>query len=164
MADNLYSPWRFDYIDAKKQDGCIFCIKGEDDEKRLVLHRTEYSFVIMNPYPYNNGHLMVVPKRHLSNLNDLSSDEMIDLFDTVRNCEAILKERYHPDGLNIGLNLGKAAGAGVADHLHVHLVPRWSGDSNFMSTIAEIRVIPEDFNQAYKTLKQLFEVHYRKYG
>lgn len=156
MSKNLYSPWRYEYLKSEKPKGCIFCIKPEDDEKRLVLLRREHSFVIMNLYPYNNGHLMVVPNRHVALLNDLKEEELQDLFSTVGLCERILQSHYETDGLNIGLNIGKAAGAGVDDHLHVHIVPRWFGDSNFMSVVAEIRVIPEDFYQAYITLKKCF--------
>jgi|SRR5690554_990028 ATP adenylyltransferase len=157
MSKNLYSPWRYEYLMAEKAAGCIFCIKPEDDEKRLVLYRSEHSFAIMNLYPYNNGHIMAVSNRHVANLNELELDELHDLFTTVRLCEKVLTKRYKSDGLNVGINIGKAAGAGVDDHLHVHIVPRWFGDANFMSTIAEIRVIPEDFEQAYKMLRKCFE-------
>jgi len=157
MSKNLYSPWRYEYLITEKADGCIFCIKPEDDEKRLVLHRTEHSFVIMNLYPYNNGHLMVVSNRHVSSLNELRLEELHDIFTTVRLCEKVLRNRYNSDGFNVGINIGKAAGAGVDDHLHVHVVPRWFGDSNYMSVVGEIRVIPEDFSQAYKKLKEYFD-------
>jgi ATP adenylyltransferase len=156
MTKNLYSPWRYEYLMAEKPEGCIFCISPKDDEERLVLWRSEHCFVIMNLYPYNNGHIMVVANRHVGKLNELKTDEMQDLFSTVQLCERVLEQRYQTDGLNIGINIGKAAGAGIADHLHIHLVPRWFGDSNFMSVAAEIRVIPEDFRQAYKMLKECF--------
>lgn len=156
MSKNLYSPWRYEYLTADKPEGCIFCIEPTDDEKRLVLWRSEHSFVIMNLYPYNNGHLMAVPNRHISSLNDLSDTELRDLFSTVRLSEKVLQTRYQADGLNVGINIGKAAGAGVDDHLHVHIVPRWFGDANFLSIVAEIRVIPEDFGQAYQMLKKCF--------
>ncbi len=157
MTKNLYSPWRYEYLISDKPEGCIFCIKPEDDEKRLVLYRSTYCFVIMNLYPYNNGHIMVVSQRHVGKLNDLEPAEVNDLFATVQLCEKVLEQRYHADGLNIGINIGKAAGAGIADHLHVHLVPRWFGDANFMSVAAGIRVIPEDFEHAYKMLKHCFD-------
>ncbi|MCD4795729.1 MAG: HIT domain-containing protein [Candidatus Cloacimonetes bacterium] len=159
MKDILYSPWRIKYILSKKEKECIFCLKpsAEHDEKHLILYRSKNSFVIMNAFPYNNGHLMVVPNKHASELNDLSTDEICNLFETVRLCEKVLKKVYSPDGLNIGLNLGKSAGAGIDDHLHVHIVPRWSGDVNFMTTTAGTRVIPESFEKAYKQLKEQFD-------
>ncbi len=157
MSDNLYSPWRFDYIQAKKATDCIFCIKPEDDVKRLVLYRSNYSFVVMNLYPYNNGHIMVVPNRHLAQLSELEAEERNDLFALVACSENIIKEKYNCDGLNVGINLGKAAGAGVDEHLHIHIVPRWFGDVNYMSSTGDIRVIPEDFNKAYKSLKELYD-------
>lgn len=159
MKDILYSPWRIKYILSKKEKECIFCLRPsvEHDEKHLILYRSKSSFVIMNTFPYNNGHLMVVPNKHASELNDLSTDELCDLFKIVRLCEKVLKKVYSPDGLNIGLNLGKSAGAGIDDHLHVHIVPRWTGDVNFMTTTAGTRVIPESFEKAYKQLKEQFD-------
>ena len=156
MTKNLYSPWRYEYLISKKPEGCIFCIPPEEDEKRLVLYRSEHTFVIMNLYPYNNGHLMVVPNRHIAHLNDLNPNELTDLFTTLRLTEKVLQLRYNADGLNVGINIGKAAGAGVDDHLHIHIVPRWFGDANFISIVAEIRVIPEDFHQAYQMLQKYF--------
>jgi len=159
MNDILYSPWRLQYILANKEKGCIFCLKPNenDDEKHLILHRSQLGFVIMNIFPYNNGHLMVVPNRHVSRLEMLSKKEIDDLFETVRLCEKVLTKVYRPDGLNIGLNLGKAAGAGIDEHLHVHIVPRWNGDVNFMTVIGGTRVIPEPFAEAYKRLKEQFD-------
>lgn len=159
MTDRIYSPWRYPYITGDKGEGCIFCIKTEDDRKRLVVHRSSHSFVIMNLYPYNNGHVMVVPNRHISKLNDLSNEESTDLFTNLILCEKVITENYQPDGLNVGINLGKAGGAGVDEHLHIHIVPRWFGDSNYMTTTANTRVIPEDFDNAYQSLKKLFIEH-----
>lgn len=155
----LYSPWRLDYILSHKEEGCIFCQKpaAADDEKHLILHRGQHCFVIMNLYPYNNGHLMVVPYRHVSRLSSLPAEELTDLFLTVQLTEHVLDSVYHPDGINIGLNLGKAAGAGIDEHLHVHLVPRWSGDANFMSVVGGIRVIPEAYERTYHLLKEQFD-------
>jgi len=159
MSDILYSPWRMEYINSCEPDGCIFCIKEteENDLKHLILHRSKYSFVIMNMFPYNNGHLMVVPKKHTGDLNALSIKETNDLFDLVRKTVKVLKDTYNPEGLNIGMNLGKAAGSGVDEHLHVHIVPRWSGDVNFMTSVGSTRVIPENFSQAYNRIKEQFD-------
>jgi len=108
-------------------------------------------------FPYNNGHLMVVPFKHVSDLSDLTKEELHDLFETVQLCEKVIKENYHPDGINVGMNLGKAAGAGIDEHLHVHLVPRWTGDTNFMTVTGNTRVIPESFETAYQQLKEQFD-------
>lgn len=156
MTDKLYSPWRYPYLRMDEPGGCIFCIRPEDDEKRLVVYRSLHCFIIMNLYPYNNGHLMVIPNRHLSCLNDLNKAESDDLFALLKLSVRVIKKRYGTDGMNIGINLGKAAGAGVDEHLHIHIVPRWFGDVNYMTTCADSRVIPEDFQQAYKGLKELF--------
>ncbi len=157
--DILYSPWRIDYILSNKDKKCIFCNKPKknNDEENLILFRSKTCFVIMNRYPYNNGHLLIVPFRHVSKLNDLNSEEISDLFGTVQLCEKVIEEIYHCDGINMGMNLGKAAGAGIDDHLHVHLLPRWNGDSNFMTTIGATRVLPESFESSYKKLKQAFD-------
>ncbi|MCK4956896.1 MAG: HIT domain-containing protein [Candidatus Cloacimonetes bacterium] len=159
MSEILYSPWRINYILSKKEDGCIFCLKpqAEEDEKHLILHRSDHSFVIMNLYPYNNGHLMIVPNKHVSNLSDLSEEELTDMMKLVQLCEKVMRKAYSPDGFNVGMNLGKAAGAGIDAHLHMHIVPRWHGDSNFMSVISGTRVIPESFEKAYNILKEQFD-------
>ena len=159
MSDILYSPWRLQYILSNKDNECIFCVKPSEnnDEKHLILYRSEFSFVIMNVYPYNNGHLMVVPGKHVPNLNGLNQAEIADLFETVQLTEKVLTKVYSPDGINIGMNLGKAAGAGIDEHLHVHIVPRWSGDVNFMSALSRTRVIPESFDSAYQKLKEQFD-------
>jgi len=159
MTDILYSPWRMDYINSKKEEGCIFCLKHPEaeDEKHLILYRSEFSFVIMNLFPYNNGHLMVVPRRHTSSLLSLSEAERNDLFELVQKTTGIIDGYYHPDGFNIGMNIGKAAGAGIDEHIHVHIVPRWSGDVNFMTSTSGVRVIPEKFENAYQRLKEQFD-------
>lgn len=155
----LYSPWRLDYILSEKQDKCIFCHKpaADEDEKHLIVHRSKFCYVILNLYPYNNGHVMVIPFIHTHNLSELPREVLHNLFDTVQLTESILAKVYYCEGINIGINIGKAAGAGVDGHVHVHLVPRWQGDCNFMSVIGGKRVIPEDFNQAYKKLKSEFD-------
>jgi len=159
MSDILYSPWRLQYILSNKDNECIFCLKPADnnDKKHLILYRSKSSFVIMNLFPYNNGHLMVVPYKHVPSLNGLDQTEIADLFTTVQLTEKVLTKVYSPDGINIGMNLGKAAGAGIDEHLHVHIVPRWSGDVNFMSALSGTRVIPESFDSAYLKLKEQFD-------
>ncbi|HNX00361.1 MAG TPA: HIT domain-containing protein [Candidatus Cloacimonadota bacterium] len=155
----IYSPWRLDYILSEKEKGCILCHKPDanEDEKHFIVYRSKLSYVMLNLYPYNNGHVMVVPFRHVSSLTDLDPGELQDLFEVVQLTEKVLRNAYHPEGINIGLNLGKAAGAGIDEHLHVHLVPRWSGDCNFMSVIGGIRVIPEAFERTYNLLQEQFD-------
>ena len=127
------------------------------DADHFIVYRSKLCFVILNLYPYNNGHIMVVPNRHIADFSGLEKDELHDLFETVQKSEKVLKKVYNPDGINIGINLGKAAGAGIDEHLHVHLVPRWSGDVNFMTTISGFRVIPEDFSRSYQKIKEGFD-------
>jgi ATP adenylyltransferase len=157
----LYSPWRLDYILSDKCEGCIFCYKPEakDDEKNLIVHRSKHCFVMVNLYPYNNGHVMVVPFKHACTLSELPKNALNDLFATVQLTEHILCEAYKCEGMNIGINIGKAGGAGVEGHIHVHLVPRWHGDCNFMTTVGGDRVIPEAFDSAWKKLSKAFEKH-----
>ncbi len=136
---------------------CIFCSTSEPGREELVLARGRVSFVILNLYPYNNGHLMVVPNRHAPSLATLTADEQAELMRLTRHAEMALTEAYAPQGLNIGINLGKPAGAGVLDHLHVHLVPRWNGDTNFMTAIGNTRVLPEDLAETARKLRPIFE-------
>jgi len=159
--DKLYSPWRIDYILGEKEKGCIFCAKqrANDDEGYLILKRGKKTYIIMNLYPYNNGHLMVVPFRHVARMQELTDEELCELGKMTQLCEQVLTDAYHPDGLNVGMNLGEAAGAGVADHLHIHVVPRWNGDTNFISTIGNTRVIPEKMEEAFKKLKKVFNTY-----
>jgi ATP adenylyltransferase len=152
--ERLWAPWRIDYIVNEKPSACIFCIPsdGGDDRGNLILARTPYSFVMLNRYPYNNGHLMIAPFRHTADMDDLSGEEMLDLFATLRICKNVLKQCANPQGFNIGINLGKAAGAGVDEHMHIHIVPRWNGDTNFMSVIGDLRVMPENLHATYDKL------------
>jgi len=154
----LWSPWRIEYILGPKPDACVFCLPETtgEDEKRLVLYRGRTAFVILNKYPYNSGHLMVTPYRHVMGLCDLTIQESHEIMDLLRTCTAIVQESLSPDGVNIGLNLGKAAGAGVREHLHFHLVPRWDGDSSFMAVMDDIKVIPEHLRSTYATLRPHF--------
>jgi ATP adenylyltransferase len=154
----LWAPWRMEYIREEKEEGCIFCTKPmeQNDERNLILVRTARSFVMMNRYPYNNGHLMVVPTRHSTDLQDLNALEFQDLFELMRTCVRVLKIAIAPHGFNIGFNLGTAGGAGEA-HLHLHIVPRWTGDTNFMPVIAETRIIPEYLRDTFRKLRSLFD-------
>lgn len=144
--------------DADGRPSCVFC-QAVDDAARdeLVLVRTPLSFVILNKYPYNNGHLLVVPKRHIASLAALTVDERTDLMELTRHGEMALVEAYKPNGINVGLNLGSSAGAGIADHLHVHLVPRWTGDTSFISVFGNTRVLPEALDQTAARLGPIFE-------
>jgi len=158
--DVIWAPWRMEYIlSEKEKTGCIFC-PGNDttgDEGHLILHRGSMSIVMMNKFPYNNGHLLAAPLKHTPDLEGLSPEENLDLIITVRKSLGILKKAMSPEGFNVGLNLGKAAGAGVEEHMHFHLVPRWSGDTNFMAVTGEVRVIPEHIKETYNKLKPYFE-------
>jgi ATP adenylyltransferase len=160
--ENLWAPWRIEYILGKREPYCIFCPEGDghSDEERLILYRGQLCMVMMNKYPYNNGHLLVAPWRHISKLDELTQDEMLDIVQWVTKCTLILKRVMHPDGFNIGLNLGSAAGAGVEDHLHFHVVPRWQGDTNFLMVFADVRSIPEHLKQTYAKLS----LHFMKEG
>jgi ATP adenylyltransferase len=158
MPEILYAPWRMSYILSEKEKRCIFCLGDQaDDEKHYVLWRGKHTFAIINMFPYNNGHIMVVPYRHVPRLNDLTVEECTDLFQSVRLAERVLEKVYHPGGINIGMNLGRAAGAGIEEHLHVHLVPRWDGDGNFMTVVGGTRVVPEGFESTYRRLKEQFD-------
>ncbi|HVO94441.1 MAG TPA: HIT domain-containing protein [Terriglobales bacterium] len=155
----LWAPWRMTYIDQVVKDpGCIFCDKYRQDDLRsaLVLKETEHSVVMMNKYPYNNGHLLIAPKRHQKDPAGLSTAEFIDLNETLRGALEIVRQVYQPGGVNLGMNLGKCAGAGIEDHLHWHVVPRWEGDTNFMPVVAETRVMPQHLFDSYDRLQPLF--------
>lgn len=161
--EKLWSPWRSKYIDSFKEEsktGCIFCdAKQQDpsDDKSLVVFKGEFSFVVLNLYPYNGGHLMVVPYRHLDNFLDLSEDELSEIMKLTKIALQALKNDSNPQGFNFGANIGRAAGAGIDTHLHFHLVPRWVGDSNFMPVIGEIKVISQDLLETKKKLIEQFK-------
>lgn len=158
--DVLWAPWRMEYILSNKDAGlCIFC-PGDDrrqDEARLILYVDSLSMVIMNRFPYNNGHLLVAPVKHAGSLEDISDEEMLNLLRIVRESISILKIIMNPEGFNVGLNLGKAAGAGVEEHMHFHIVPRWNGDTNYMTVAGAVRVIPEHIRETYKKLSPHFQ-------
>ena len=159
MIQPLWAPWRLQYILSKKGDGCIFCEKPREDKDRenLILYRGSRGFVIMNLYPYNNGHLMVVPYRHLFSITELVDEELLDLMRMTQHSVACLKEVYMPEGFNIGLNIGKVAGAGIEEHLHFHIIPRWVGDTHFMALLSEVRVISEHIMSTYDRLFPVFK-------
>ena len=152
----MWAPWRMEYILSDKDEGCIFCtaLSGQDD---LTLYKGNVTMVMMNKFPYINGHLLVAPTQHLSTLHQLTRDEMGRLLETVEASIGILKRVMNPDGFNVGLNLGKVAGAGVEEHLHFHIVPRWLGDTNALTVFADVRVIPEHILSTYKNLKPYFD-------
>ena len=154
----LWAPWRMAYIGAAKTDGgCIFCQATEGDPReRLLLGTTGASLVMLNRYPYASGHLMVAPRRHAASLNDLPGDEHVDLAETLRGALASLEGVLHPEGFNLGMNLGAPAGAGVKDHLHWHIVPRWTGDTNFMPVLDDVRVMPEHLVATWERLRPAF--------
>ena len=155
--ERLWTPWRLEYVTEASTPvtGCIFCDALEKDDPLVVL-RTARSFVILNKYPYNNGHLMVVPNRHLGRLADLDAEEVLDLGTLAQQAEQVLTGIYSPHGFNMGINLGRPAGAGVLDHLHLHVVPRWNGDTNFMAVVAETRVLPEELPATASRLRAAF--------
>lgn len=158
--EHLWSPWRLQYVTGQSSPpGCVFCLAdtGTDPmQAALVVHRGPTCYVILNLYPYNNGHLMVVPGRHIATLGEATSDELHEMMQLTQRAETVLRAAYNPHGLNVGINIGKAAGAGVADHLHIHLVPRWNGDTNFMTTVGESRVLPEALDATAERLRPLF--------
>jgi ATP adenylyltransferase len=159
--ERLWAPWRMAYIDGsgggKSDDapqGCIFCDKpaAGDDAASLIVHRGRTNFVILNAFPYNNGHLMVVPYRHLGRLSDLTAEENAEMMALAALMTEVLRDVSGPDGYNLGMNLGRVAGAGIADHLHLHIVPRWNGDTNFMPVLGDVKVMPETLDQVYAKL------------
>ena len=157
--DRMFTPWRLPYLEAMDKDtSCLFCrvLPEEQDESNLILQRRDQVFVMINLYPYSSGHLMVVPDRHLAHLSEATARERSLLMETVADCETILRDIYRPDGMNVGMNLGRSAGAGVVGHLHIHLVPRWTGDNNFASVIGETRIIPETPPQTFQRLLPCF--------
>jgi len=162
--DRLWSPWRYEYIasggaEKSKSSGCVFCSIQADpdhDEANFVLHRASRSFVVLNIYPYISGHLLIVPNEHVGELDAAAKETTDELMDLTKRCQTALRAAYQPAGFNLGMNLGKSAGAGIVDHIHVHILPRWTGDTNFMSSIGETRVIPEDLATTYRKLRDQF--------
>ncbi len=155
----LFAPWRIEYIKMEKPDGCVFCTLPEEnnDEKNLILKRGKHAFVIMNNYPYNPGHVMVVPFRHVGNWESLKDEEVIEINMLVRLMIKAIKNTMNPEGFNMGVNMGRVAGAGIVDHVHVHIVPRWNGDTNFMPVLSDTKVIPQAIRETYNMLKEEIE-------
>jgi ATP adenylyltransferase len=156
--DYIWSPWLFPYLKGKKPEGCIFCLMAAagDDEETLIVHRGEHNFVVVNRFPYTSGHLMIVPYFHtavLSGITDAAAAEMMAL---TRASEQHIRRLYRPAGVNLGMNIGEAAGAGIAGHIHMHVLPRWTGDANFMSTVAQTRVLPEELTVTWQRFKDAF--------
>ena len=154
---NIWAPWRMKYIEQpKKKEGCLFCrvIKEDTDKENHVLVRKERCFIMLNLYPYNNGHLMVSPYAHVASLEKLEMKDRNALFETVANAIANLRKEMDPEGFNIGINIGEVAGAGISDHIHVHIVPRWAGDTNFMPVVGEAKVISQAIEETYKKMRK----------
>jgi len=156
LKDILYAPWRFKYITStlKKKDRCIFCeMLSMKDEEAYIIYRGRYSFIVLNIYPYNTGHLMIAPYRHVPSIENLSDDELLEIIKLLKLSIKLLREAYNPHGFNIGLNIGRVAGAGIEDHVHIHIVPRWIGDVNFMPSICEVKVFSQAIEESYKLLR-----------
>jgi ATP adenylyltransferase len=156
--ERLWSPWRLAYVSGSGEPkGCVFCdAQAEEQAAPLMLYRGATCFVILNLYPYNNGHLMVVPNRHVAALALATPEELTEMMRLTQAAEMALTEAYRPQGINVGMNLGRPAGAGIADHMHIHAVPRWTGDTNFMSVVGNVRVLPEDLEATAQRLRPLF--------
>lgn len=155
----IWSPWRHSYVTRSEEPaGCVFCMATTIGEGRqLIVHEGRLAYVILNKFPYNAGHLMVVPQRHVAQLALLEKEELTEMATLTQLCERVLNEAYAPQGINVGMNLGRPAGAGIVDHLHIHLVPRWNGDTNFMTVVGEVRVLPEELPQTAERLRPLFQ-------
>jgi ATP adenylyltransferase len=157
--DRLWSPWRLTYVSSstRPRTGCVFCdVAPLTEPDSLVVWEGSTHYVVLNLYPYNNGHLMVVPRRHIASLADMDATELQEMAVLMRRSEGVLLDAYRPEGINVGINLGRAAGAGIHEHLHVHLVPRWAGDTNFMTVVGETRVLPEELGATAGRLRPLF--------
>lgn len=161
MNQPLWAPWRMEYIRSEKPQGCIFCsfpaAPRSDDRTNLVVHRTDHAFTCLNRFPYNSGHVMVIPRQHGAELDGLGPAAWSDLQAELRRAARVVRSVYRPEGLNVGMNLGQIAGAGILDHLHWHIVPRWAGDNNFMPVLAETRVVVQSLDEAWERLTAAFE-------
>ena len=156
--EHIWAPWRVEYIESVKTAGCILCEKlaEDNDIENYILFRGEKNFVILNKYPYNPGHLMIAPYRHIAKLEELSDDELFEHWKIVSRCVMILRETLNPGGFNVGINMGRTAGAGIEEHIHTHIVPRWHGDTNFVTVVADVRVLPQALADTYERLRNKF--------
>lgn len=160
--NHLWSPWRMEYIENNnKEEGCVFCNaqSQQDSAENLIAYRGKLSYVILNRFPYTSGHLMVIPFQHVPNLEELDPDTRAEMMELTSHCTRVLKDIYRPQGFNVGVNIGEAAGAGVLGHVHIHIVPRWKGDTNFMSSVGGVRVLPEALEATYQRVKERFQGH-----
>jgi len=162
--EQLWAPWRMTFIKSEKSAGCIFCVKPKEnqDEKNFILYKGISAMVMMNIYPYNHAHLLVSPYDHVNGIDLLPKETLAGMMNAIKLSVSVLKESLHPEGFNIGMNMGKSAGAGIEDHIHIHIVPRWSGDTNFMPMLAEVKVMPEHLESTYQKLLPLFKVRGRE--
>jgi ATP adenylyltransferase len=156
--DRMYAPWRSQYFTMDRGGECLFCsLRRESEDRRVgILHRGEHWYVVLNAFPYTNGHIMIVPNRHVAAIGEITADEGAELVALLARCERAIDEAYAPDGVNIGINRGASAGAGIVDHIHVHMLPRWTGDTNFMTALAETRVVSEDLDASWQRLRPRF--------
>ena len=158
--DYIWTPWRYTYITTADVSAhghsCVFCelLRSGDDERSLIVYRGKFNFIVLNAYPYTSGHSMIVPYEHVDRLHKLPAGASVELMELACKMETVLFDLYRPDGANIGMNIGKAAGAGIAGHIHMHALPRWVADANFISVIGETRILPEDLETTYRRLKQ----------
>ncbi len=152
---HLWSPWRMRYITEFKKNGCVFCgaLELEDGPENLIVSRGQKTFVILNAFPYTSGHLMVLPYQHVPDLSDLDAETRAEMMEMVTKSSQVLRTLYTPEGFNIGINMGEAAGAGIEEHIHIHIVPRWMGDTNFMTAVGQTRVLPEALDETYRRVK-----------
>jgi len=158
-VDYLWTPWRYSYITAPEvKDKCVFCTAaaGSDDRASLIVHRARRNFIILNRYPYTNGHVMIVPFEHEASMVAVAEETLMEMMVLARQTESHLRSIYHPDGMNVGMNLGKSAGAGIGAHIHLHMLPRWTGDTNFMTVTGETRVLPEDLAVTWEKLRAAY--------
>ncbi len=156
--ERLWAPWRMQYINNAESPGCIFCDKpGLEDREALIVHRGEHGFLMLNAFPYNNGHLLAAPYQHTAEISELEPGARLELMDLVDRGMALLRRMGRPDGFNVGINLGRVAGAGITDHIHLHIVPRWNGDTNFMPVLADTKVLPEALEEVWRKLTAIAE-------
>jgi ATP adenylyltransferase len=158
--DYIWTPWRYQYVkDANRKSRCVFCdiAASNEDETNLVLHRAQSNYVVLNRFPYTSGHAMVIPYQHVATLEETPAEALAEMMTLTRRLEAMIRKIYQPSGVNIGMNIGEAAGAGVAGHIHMHILPRWIADSNFMTVVGETRILPEDLTETWQRLRNGFE-------